>query len=384
VKLLVLCFVVTVFALPEMHAEGASPSEAAAMAMAVHGDPRQDPITSRWPKDQVIHYNSTGGSQARLTLLASCMTSYGLQRPKLQAGILLHDPASPGAGTCSINDATHVISAIGKCGSSTLKGYSKTFLGGRECHELPSNLTEVLPRIAFVRDPIERFVSGALEIVFRRSYTFRGEDGNVYNAHTHRGVPFLESVPSHPQSTMPGRLRETVSSHPSVPMTRGWFTARDTEKGTNVTRMLDDFVVRLLNQSLLQNSVYGHIAPQVTHLLRHAEQEPPPRGATSGIAYLGMVHDMAKELYILFGSNGSVPNARPSSRKELDVDASPSLARVLCHVYKLDVCCLDISFRARCKALDADPCDTHSPVPPSFFNATRFESWFHEVSRFTL
>ena len=200
-------------------------------------------------------------------------------------------------------------------------------------------------RVLFTRDPLNRFVSGALEIIVR-GYCFRGKDDGLY--------------------AVLGGL--TMDGNASTCIEGDGISGGSRFSGTiDPSLNLQEFVERFLNGSLVHGS-FHHLSPQIEAIAQerrrsqYSQAEPTATSEISpldGRYYIGSIETMSAELDALFGTASDV-HARGRSNSTSRYVFSEGLTRTLCRVYWRDVCCLDVRFRTQCEAVNVT-CD----VPPS-------------------
>ena len=246
-------------------------------------------------------------SKARLALVRRCAAR--LDRAAGASGlvVLVHQ-----------NNASVALVQIAKGGSSSLKAFAaRRFPGDATLNAWAHRVAQKKPRVvAFARDPLERFVSGALEVV-ARGYTFRNGSKLV-------GVERGVNVPAARQGRY--AMGRDVADPPGA---------------------VAAFAMRLFDGRVTGGAL-EHVAPQWHALTR-------PRGKPAlGLDHLGRVDALDAELAFLFGRGAPTTRERARPAATAAARLPRSLERRACACYAEDACCLDGAFASRCPELDCD------------------------------
>ena len=262
-------------------------------------------------------------SQSRIKLLRSC----GLQPPAYQPGyvdttgfgvttgwtLLEHYRVQSHSswvhrGPGPKGSDTHAFVHIEKVGSSTLRRYVTKWLNGTD----HTHSAQHLRHVAFVRHPLDRFVSAAFEAV----------DG-------------LNSPPEY-------LYRKDLDE-------AGFAPGLTLSKQQRLDVFADHFLAGRLNGSGLPGKIATeHTIPQWRYINRYLDTQ---------LHYVGHVDTMLEELDGMMGTHVIEQGRKNHVRQRTRVNDSrttvlrPSAVRGVCRAYLADVCCLDISFRTRCEAV---------------------------------
>ena len=330
-------------------------------------------------------------STSRLSLFTSCRQDLGLEIAIAGNGnrwITLNTD-SPGNNDAAV--ATHAFVQIPKDGSSTLKYYAQTFFNGtadQAFHEFSPDLK----LLAFVRDPIERFRSGALEIV-NRGYSFNGVDGVTY-----------------------ARLRGgSVALSPAQRDNSSLWQCYAAVKPEQARQELDTFQQCFRNGSL-EYGDWCHLQHQMSFLTYKPRGTTPassPVTSPHPLTYLGMTdsvdteldstppssiklerphtrlktaalpHLFHRALAAIFGTDSSGMHQRSNKDLEVAAQLDGLMQKSVCRIYWEDAICLDSSFRARCEALGASfPVDDVSELRQAYpWLRWRDPSWVRHTFR---
>ena len=293
-------------------------------------------------------------SERRLELRQACALAPPSSPPPASRAIVWWELIGPAEEFTRFVRPDHVVDGwelygIAKCGSSSLRWYcANTAPGARsaaprggcdlpQCAVEPPKRPPPTRQISFVRDPLDRFVSGALELMYQRSGPIADPSGIV-----DRAIGPFEARRAQPMFAADGALSAAWAGHVSRfagAFLRGAVGFRSIARGGGERR----------SKTL---SIDPHLRPQFEAL----EMLP-------ALAHLGGVGTMFEELDSRFGTesarqkaNGTITPGQQRARsrhQQYDVSAmlTPRTLRGLCEFYLADVCCFEAQFARRCEAV---------------------------------
>lgn len=209
---------------------------------------------------------------------------------------------------------------IPKAGSSTLRHIVSRIFSGTDNGRDNSSLRHV----AFVRHPLDRFISGAFEAT-------QGAGRHPYTQHVDDVMPLLHAMGLAVDRPTGVQLDSSSVVHQMKPQLR-------------LDRFTEHFLAGMVNpRSTSSALVQSHLHP-ITQVL----------SADRNLTYIGLMDTMLEEIDALEGPTltrlhkrfrGRPSTAGNTSTYTLSVAAQ----RGVCRAYLADVCCLDITFRHRCE-----------------------------------